>query len=251
MTPAVQHLGHSQEAGSDWKEELMMRYLPQVKRIVNRLASRLPSSIDIEDLYSVGVIGLMQAIDRYDPDRSNKFMTFSSHRIRGAVLSELRSQDYLSRSSRKKVREFDRAYVHLEKRLGREATDHEIAKEMNVSLDELDEAKRLSSISFISFEELGFCDTNEKSKLMKYLVDDDEDALSCAELKDIRKMLETAIAALPEKQKMVLSLYYFEELSMKETGDVLNISESRVSQIHSQAIVHLRSKLRDARGVLH
>ncbi len=225
----------------------MMEYLPQVKRIVNRMAVHLPATVDVEDLYNVGVIGLIQAIDRYEPDRDNKFITYATHRIRGAVLSELRSRDFLSRSNRKKIRELDKACSSLEQQLGREVRDEEVAEAMNIGLEELDQIKRFSSISFISFEEMGFNDGNDKSRLMKYLADDDEDALAKTSFNELKAALAEAIEQLPEREKMVLSLYYFEDLNMKETGAVMNITESRVSQIHSQAIIHLRGKLRKAK----
>lgn len=224
----------------------MMEYLPQVKRIVNRIAVHLPSTVDVEDLYNVGVIGLIQAIDRYDPNRDNKFITYATHRIRGAVLSELRSRDFLSRSNRKKIRELDKACAALEQRLGREVEDHELAEAMGIELEELDRIKCFSSICFISFEEMGFGESSDKSKLMRYLAESEEDASTMTGFNELRRFLADAIEELPEKEKMVLSLYYFDDLNMKETGKVLNITESRVSQIHSQAIIHLRGKLRSS-----
>lgn len=229
----------------------MMEYLPHVKRIVNRMAIHLPATVDIEDLYNVGVIGLIQAIDRYDASRENKFLTYATHRIRGAVLSELRSRDFLSRSNRRKIREMDHAYAMLEQQLGRDAEDHEVAKFLQVDLDQFDAIKKLSTISFISFEEMGYSDANDKGRLLKFVTEDDMDALALANLNALKQAMATAIDQLPEKEKMVLSLYYFDELNMKETGQVLNITESRVSQIHSQAIVRLRNKLRRANIIEH
>jgi RNA polymerase sigma factor for flagellar operon FliA len=233
------------------REQLMMEYLPQVKRIVSRMAIHLPSTVDIEDLYNVGVIGLIQAIDRYDASRENKFITYATHRIRGAVLSELRSRDYLSRSNRRKIREMDHAYAMLEQQLGRDAEDHEVADMLEIDLDQLDAIKKLSSISFISFEEMGYSDSNDKGRLLKFVTDDSPDAFSMANLNQLKQAMAAAIEKLPEKEKMVLSLYYFDELNMKETGKVLNITESRVSQIHSQAIIRLRNKLRRANIIEH
>ncbi len=251
MQPAIDDRHHQDESRAAWKEALMLEYLPQVKRIVNRLAVHLPPNTDLEDLYHVGVIGLIQAVDRFNPEMDNTFITYSTHRIRGEVLSELRSQDHLSRSSRRKVRTYDKAYAKLEKLYGREIRDEEVAIEMGIGGDELDEIKRLSSISFISFEELGISDSNDKSKLMKYLVDDDEDALAHTSYRELKEVLGRSINDLPEKDKMVLSLYYFDEMTMKEIGKVLGISESRVSQIHSRAILNLRKKLRNTDGLLH
>ncbi len=229
------------------RDQLMTTYLPHVKRIVNRMAIHLPATVDIEDLYNVGVIGLIQAIDRFDPGRNNKFITYATHRIRGAVLSELRSRDFLSRSNRRKIREMDNTYAMLEQKLGRDVEAQELADAMQIDLEELDKIKGFSSISFISFEEMGYAESNDKGRLIKYLADDAMDALSLTNLNELKAAMAKAIEQLPEKEKLVLSLYYFDELNMKETGKVLNVTESRVSQIHSQAVIHLRNKLRRER----
>lgn len=227
-----------------YRDQLITEYLPYVKRIVHRIAVHLPSTIDIDDLMNVGVIGLIQAVDRYDPSRDNKFMTYAVFRIKGAVLSELRSRDFLSRSNRRKIRDLENACMKLEQKLGREVDDVEVAEEMGVDVEQVYRTKQMSSISFISFEELGFSSRDEKEKLLSYLVDNDDDALTLTRLKEIKEAVARAIEQLPEKEKLVISLYYLEELTMKETGKVLNITESRVSQIHSQAILRLRAKLK-------
>ena len=227
-----------------YRDQLITEYLPYVKRIVQRLAVHLPSTVDIDDLMNVGVIGLIQAVDRYDPRRDNKFMTYAIFRIKGAVLSELRARDFLSRSNRRKIRELESAYLRLEQKLGREADDTEIARELGVNLEQFYRTKQMSSISFISLEELGVSSRDEKEKLLSYLVNNDDDALSKTKLKELKEAMAQAIKQLPEKERLVVSLYYLDELTMKETGKVLGITESRVSQIHSQAILHLRAKLR-------
>lgn len=226
------------------REKLILKYLPYVKRIVNRIAIHLPPNVDTEDLMNVGVIGLIQAIDRYDETRDNKFTTYAAFRIRGAVLSELRSRDYLSRSSRKKIRELENMVLKLEQKFDREVEDEEVADAMNIELDELYQIKQMSSISFISFEELGYSSARDKQKLARGLMENDEDILARAGLKELQSALAEAIGELPEKEKLVLSLYYTDELTMKETGEVIGVTESRVSQLHSQAILRLRSKLR-------
>ena len=227
-----------------YRDQLITEYLPYVKRIVQRLAVHLPSTVDIDDLMNVGVIGLIQAVDRYDPRRDNKFMTYAIFRIKGAVLSELRARDFLSRSNRRKIRELESAYLRLEQKLGREADDTEVAQELGVDLEQVYRTKQMSSISFISLEELGVSSRDEKEKLLSYLVNNDDDALSMTKLKELKEAMAQAIKQLPEKERLVVSLYYLDELTMKETGKVLGITESRVSQIHSQAILHLRAKLR-------
>lgn len=230
-----------------YRDELITEYLPYVKRIVQRIANHLPPTVDVDDLMNVGVIGLIQAVDRYDPNRDNKFMTYAIFRIKGAVLSELRSRDFLSRSNRRKIRELERAYFKLEQRLGRHVEDYEVADEMGVEVDDVYRTKQLSNISFISFEELGYSSRDEKEKLMNYLFNSEDDALNLTKLKELKSALARAIEQLSEKERLVISLYYNDELTMKETGKVLNITESRVSQIHSQAILRLRAKLRKLR----
>ena len=227
-----------------YRDQLITEYLPYVKRIVQRLAVHLPSTVDIDDLMNVGVIGLIQAVDRYDPKRDIKFMTYAIFRIKGAVLSELRARDFLSRSNRRKIRELESVYMRLEQKLGREADDEEIARELGVDLEQVYRTKQMSSISFISLEELGVSSRDEKEKLLSYLVNNEDDALSMTKLKELKEAMAQAIKQLPEKERLVISLYYLDELTMKETGKVLGITESRVSQIHSQAILHLRTKLR-------
>ena len=227
-----------------YRDQLITEYLPYVKRIVHRIAVHLPSTIDIEDLMNVGVIGLIQAVDRYDPKRDNKFMTYAVFRIRGAVLSELRSRDFLSRANRRKIRDLENVHLKLEQKLGREVDDYELAEELGVDIEQVHRTRQLSSISFISFEELGFSSKDEKEKLINFLVDSEDDALSLTRLKELKAAVARAIEQLPEKERLVISLYYLDELTMKETGKVLNVTESRVSQIHSQAIMRLRAKLK-------
>jgi len=228
----------------EYRDQLITEYLPYVKRIVQRLAVHLPSTVDVDDLMNVGVIGLIQAVDRYDPRRDNKFMTYAIFRIKGAVLSELRARDFLSRSNRRKIRELETAYLRLEQKLGREVDDQEVAHELGIDIEQVYRTKQMSSISFISLEELGVSSRDEKEKLLNYLVNNEDDALSMTKLKELKEAMVEAIKQLPEKERLVISLYYQDELTMKETGKALGITESRVSQIHSQAILHLRAKLR-------
>jgi RNA polymerase sigma factor for flagellar operon FliA len=244
MGYAEMRLPVSSEEQLPSREQLIIKYLPYVKRIVNRIAIHLPPNVDTEDLLNVGVIGLIQAIDRFDPSRDNKFTTYAAFRIRGAVLSELRSRDFLSRSNRRKIRELEKVYLALEQKNGREVDDAEVAEAMEIDLEELYRIKQISSISFISYEELGYSSARDKNKLANCLVREDEDVFSQAGLKELQAALAESIEELPEKEKLVLSLYYTDELTMKETGDVIGVTESRVSQLHSQAIIRLRSKLR-------
>ena len=248
----------SRETGQGWKEndslrdELIIEYLPYVKSIAHRMAVHLPPSVDPDDLVNAGVIGLMNAIERYDSTRQNKFITYALFRIRGAILSELRSRDFFSRSNRSKIRELERAYADLNLKLGREPRDDEVAGELGISMDEFYDIRKMSSMSFVSFEEIGAFSNEEKDDLMRLLSDGHgDDPLSLAGLKEMRESLAGAIEQLKEKEKMVISLYYWDELTMKEIGKVLDITESRVSQIHSQALIHLRSALRKQGFTMH
>jgi len=227
------------------RNQIINEYLPYVKRIVNRIAVHLPATIEVDDLINVGIIGLIQAIERYDPSRDNKFITFAVFRIKGAVLSELRSRDFLGRTTRKKIRDLEKAYLKLEQKLGREVADQEVAEEMNMDLEQFYKVKRMSSISFVSFEEVGQGSRNDAATLSSSLAyGDADDALSMTTMKEIKSTIAKNIDLLPEKEKLVVSLYYSDELTMKEIGKVMDITESRVSQIHAQAIIRLRSKLR-------
>ena len=244
MAPAQIPVKSYSKKDDSYRDQLITEYLPYVKRIVHRIAVHLPSTIDIDDLMNVGVIGLIQAVDRYDPKRDNKFMTYAVFRIRGAVLSELRSRDFLSRANRRKIRDLENIHLKLEQKLGREVDDFEVAQELGVDIEQVHRTKQMSGISFISFEELGFSSKDEKEKLINYLVDSDDDALAMTRLKELKAAVAIAIEQLPEKERLVISLYYLDELTMKETGNVLNVTESRVSQIHSQAVMRLRAKLK-------
>lgn len=227
------------------RNELVIEYLPYVKQIVSRITSNLPSHVETEDLMHAGVIGLMQAIDRFDPTRENTLKTYASFRIKGAVLSELRSRDYLSRSHRKKIREMDEAYLRLEKKFNGEVEEEDVAKEMGMELEEYHQIKAAANIFFISFDEIDTRSKEDKEKYVESLMNKrSTDALTLAKLKELKLAIAASIESLPEKEMQVLSMYYAEELTMKEIGKVLDITESRVSQIHSQAIIHLRAKLR-------
>lgn len=229
--------------GNLQRDRLINEHLPHVKHIVRRIAAHIPPSVDIDDLITAGIIGLIEAVDRYDPTRDNKFMTYATFRIRGAVLSELRSRDFLSRLNRRKFRELQKAYFDMEQKLGREVNDEEVAEELGLDLEELHEIKTISSLSFIGFEEMGYSPKVDKVKLTSYLANGaTDDVFALTGLKEVEDTIAAAMEQLPEKEKLVISLYYWDELTMKEIGKVLDITESRVSQIHSQAIIHLRGK---------
>lgn len=251
MPLAEAHIAQCETAAQLSRDDLITQHLPHVKRIVQRIAVHLPKSVDLDDLINAGVIGLIEAAQRYDSSRDNTFITYAAFRIKGAVLSELRSRDFLSKANRRKARELERAHFRLEQKAGREVQDQEVAEELGLDLNEYHRIKRLSSINFISFEEMGYTSRKEQESLIRYLVDGETtDALTLLQLNQTEETVAQAIGDLPEKEALVLSLYYWEELTMKEIGKVLGITESRVSQIHSQAVGRLRRKLAGER-VMH
>ena len=228
------------------REELIMRYAPLVKNIVGRLAAKLPIDMaDKEDLINVGIMGLMSALDKYDKTRNVQFETYASFRIRGAVLDELRAKDWVPRATRSKDNKLENAMEALEKKLGRAPTEEEIAQHLNIPLEDyfklLDEAR---CISLISTEDLppDYLERFSREDVMEEV--SAGSPLNLLVNMEIKDKLKNAIDKLPEKEKLVLSLYYFEELTMKETGRVMDLTESRVCQLHAQAVSRLRSMVK-------
>jgi len=233
----------SESMKTSQREMLIIEYLPLVKRIVHRIAAHLPSKVEIDDLMTSGIIGLIQAIDRYEPARGVKLSTFASYRIRGSILEELRSRDILTKSQRKNVKTLEKITLALEQKYEREPTEGEIAQEMGIERKDIQKIKKFSGMAIISLDEIGYSPSQKRPKLMKFLIDGNIDPLSLTKLKELKMALVNAINTLRHKEKMVVSLYYNEELTMKEIGEVLDITESRVSQIHSQVIIKLRKRL--------
>lgn len=230
------------------KDKLIVEYAPLIKFVAQKIAARLPSNIELDDLISSGVIGLMDAIDKYDPTRDNKFKTYAEFRIRGAILDELRAQDWVPRSVRDKSKMLDRAVVDLEVALGRAPKDEEIADHLKISVEDLHElVNEVRPVSVVSIDEAPTFSSVDKKSILHILdgckFNNPQNQLDVKFLKDI---ITKAIEELPERQRLVLSLYYYEDLNLKEIGRVLRVTESRVSQLHAQAIVRLRAKLNQA-----
>jgi RNA polymerase sigma factor FliA len=229
------------------RDQLIIRYAPWVKYIALRMAAKLPAHIQAEDLMSAGIIGLIDALDKFNPTREVQFKTYAQIRIQGAMKDELRALDWASRSMRQKVKRLEQAYATLERELGRPPSSEEVASSLGIKMaafeDMLDDVK---GTTLVSLEELGQGPASEdKSALLEALLTrQDQDPLEMLNLQDLKKALTVAIAELPEKERLVLSLYYFEELTMKEVGKVLNLTESRISQLHTQAVLRLRAKLK-------
>ncbi|MDI5935197.1 RNA polymerase sigma factor FliA [Halomonas kalidii] len=223
------------------QNELLTQYLPQVRRQALALQVRLPASVELDDLIQAGTMGLLEAMGRFDAGQGASFATFASQRIRGAMLDELRSRDWLPRSVRRNARAVDEAVRRLEQRMGRSAEEHEIAVELEMDL--ADYRQLLSDTNnghLLPFEELmaegAEPGSGESAMATPFaaLVDGEQ-----------RSRLVAAIEALPEREKLLMALYYQEELNLKEIGAVLGVTESRVCQLHGQAVSRLRARLRD------
>jgi RNA polymerase sigma factor for flagellar operon FliA len=229
------------------RDQLIIRYAPWVKYIALRMAAKLPAHIQAEDLMSAGIIGLIDALDKFNPTREVQFKTYAQIRIQGAMKDELRALDWASRSMRQKVKRLEQAYATLERELGRPPSSEEVASSLGIKMAAFEEMlDDVKGTTLVSLEELGQGPASEdKSALLEALLTrQDQDPLEMLNLQDLKKALTVAIAELPEKERLVLSLYYFEELTMKEVGKVLNLTESRISQLHTQAVLRLRAKLK-------
>jgi RNA polymerase sigma factor for flagellar operon FliA len=227
------------------RDRLIEKYAPMIKHLALRIAMRLPSHIELEDLINSGVIGLMDAIEKFDPDKGVRFETYAEFRIRGAILDELRAQDWVSRSVRQKANQLSRAYAELEQKLGRSATDEEVMAELGLDRESFYKlVDRVRSISLINWDEIT---GREKLDGTTGEIPSDfwkgTDPFRDLNIRRVRQVLQNAIEVLPEKERIVVSLYYYADLNMKEIGEVLDITESRISQIHTKAVLRLRGKI--------
>jgi RNA polymerase sigma factor for flagellar operon FliA len=227
------------------KDKLIMEYAPLIKFIAQKIAIRLPSNIELDDLISSGVIGLMDAIEKYDPTRDNKFKTYAEFRIRGSILDELRAQDWVPRSVRDKAKLLDRTIIKLEAELGRSPNEDEICDALKISKDEYyDMLHQVRPVSVLSIDESATFSNVDKKSILNLLEGAKfNNPFTQLNLKSVKEVVTNAIEELPERQRLVLSLYYYEDLNLKEIGQVLRVTESRVSQLHAQAVARLRAKL--------
>jgi RNA polymerase sigma factor for flagellar operon FliA len=227
------------------KDDLIKEYSPLIKFIAQKIAVRLPSNIELDDLISAGVIGLMDAIEKYDSSRDNKFKTYAEFRIRGAMLDELRAQDWVPRSIRDKAKLLDKTIVQLEAELGRLASDEEIASALGVTIDEFHGiVNQVRPVSLLPIDQSTSFSNTDKKSIMDILEGSRTNSpFNQLNVKSIKDVVATAIEELPERQRLVLSLYYYEDLNLKEIGQVLRVTESRVSQLHAQAVTRLRARL--------
>jgi RNA polymerase sigma factor FliA len=231
------------------RDRLILTFAPLVKYVAGRLGSGLPAHVDEGDLVSYGLLGLIGAIERYDPGRDIRFETYAVARIKGAIIDELRALDWVPRSVRSRAREIERAIAELESKLGTAPTDEQIAAKVGISVDELEESlANISRSSIAALDELwSVSGEGDQVSLLDTIEDTTgprpQEALDESEM---REALADAIARLPEREKLVVTLYYYEELTLREIGEVLGVTESRVSQLHTKAILRLKSPLAGA-----
>lgn len=229
------------------REDKLMEILPLVKYIAGRIAIGLPKSVELDDLINAGVVGLIEAHANFDPGKGVKFESYASMRIRGSILDELRAIDWAPRSTRAKSREMERAISELANNLGRSPSEQEIAESLDVSLENLYKLlDDLSSTTLLSLDELSYGSEDDRPvPLIDTLKSqDNSDALTDLEREEMRNLLVDSIGLLTDQERLVIALYYYEELTLKEIGQVMELSESRVSQIHTKAVLSLRGKLR-------
>jgi RNA polymerase sigma factor FliA len=228
---------------ADARERLILHYAPLVKYVASRVATGLPASVEQGDLVSYGMFGLIDALEKFEPARGNKFETYAIPRIKGAIIDELRAMDWVPRSVRFKAREIEKAYSDLESMLKRAPTEKEIAERLGVSVRELhDVINQVSFVSVLALDELLSVgsDRGEQVSLLDTLADKATDPTTGLEGQETRGLLAAAINSLSEREKIVVTLYYFEGLTLAEIGDILGVTESRVCQIHTKAVNQLR-----------
>jgi RNA polymerase sigma factor for flagellar operon FliA len=226
------------------KNSLLTEHMPLVKRLAHQMKAKLPPSVEVDDLVQAGMIGLLDAINRYEENHGAQFETYAVLRIRGAMLDELRSSDWMPRSTRANMRKVEQAMATLQQQLGRPPSESEVAQSLKLPLSEYQELLGDSGgHQLVYYEDFHDEDGND-SFLDRYAVDDDDPLKSLLDT-DFRQTVIDAIDALPPREKMLMGLYYEEELNLKEIGAVMGVSESRVSQLHTQAVARLRTYLRE------
>ena len=235
------------------RNQLIVYYSPFVKYVAGRVLAGLPRHFDEEDLVSYGIIGLIDAIERFELDRNLRFETYAIPRIKGAIIDELRSIDWVPRSVRTKARAVEQAFTHLEATLRRTPNDAEVAEELEMSVGEFHKAlRKISSVGMVALDEvLRGGDRSERSTLGDNLPDTGSGPVDTFEAKEAKEALVAAVAAMPERERTVLMMYYYDGLTLTEIGQVLGVTESRVCQIHTKALRQLRSKLADRSEPAH
>nr|AGS52950.1 RNA polymerase sigma 28 subunit [uncultured bacterium contig00028] len=230
------------------RNKLLAEYTPLVRYTAQRMAINLPKSVQLGDLIGVGVMGLIKAVESFDATREVKFETYATHKIRGAILDDLREQDWVPRSIRQKSKMLKNAYVELEKKMGRTPYDNEVAEYLNLEPSEFEELLGdIAPTTIVSLNEVIFTGEGAEARevsLIDTIEDKDaENPLDRLSLEETKKILAEALLALPENERQIIALYHYEELTLKEIGIAMNLTESRISQIHSKAMLKLKAKL--------
>lgn len=240
---------YKEEGDPRARDQLILTYAPLVKYVAGRMGTNFPSHVDESDLISYGLLGLIGAIERFDLSRNIKFETYAITRIKGAILDELRSLDWVPRSVRSMARQIERSSASLENKLHRAPTDEELAGDLGLTMDEFRDAlTRISSSSIVALEELWtISSTGTESVALIDTIEDKQskDPAAVVDVNEIKERLAQAISNLPEREKIVIALYYYEGLTLREIGDVLGVTESRVSQLHTKAILRLKGRLKE------
>lgn len=227
------------------RDALIRQYSPLVRRLAHHMMAKLPPSIQVDDLIQVGLIGLTEALTRYEASQGVQFETFASQRIRGAMLDELRENDWMSRGSRKSQKEIESALHRLEHRLGRSPSESEIAAELGLSLPDYQSLlTKVQGTQLVYLEDMTGGGDGDDSFLDRHMTDTDVDPLELLRNQRLRESLVEAIKKLPEREQYVMSMYYEKDMNLKEIAAVLGITESRVCQLHGQSIARLRAKMR-------
>lgn len=237
---------YKQERDMGAREKLIIHHAPLVKYVAGRLALRLPASVEMEDLVSTGILGLIDAIEKFNPNLNVKFETYAIARVKGSMLDGLRALDWVPHSLRQKARELERTYARVESALGRSATDEEIASELGVDVADLQQLiADIGRTNIVSLDDLwGESDSGSTVRAIDLVEDEQaENPQINIEFEDRKRMLAEAIDKLPERERLMVTLYYYEGLTVKEIAVIMGVSQSRISQLHSKAILRLRGRL--------
>ncbi len=230
---------------ADERERVIEEFLPIIKHLAYKVSRGFDDDTITEDLVSSGVLGLLEAMEKFDPSRGIKLNTYAYLRIRGAMIDELRKRDWFPRSARTKAKKLEEVIRKLEARLGRYPREEEVAEALNIDVEDyLTMLKDFGSLSIFSIEDISEISGMDRDGLIRYVMEDGASPEKWAEMRELESLLGKEIDRLPEKQKLVLSLYYYEDMNMKEIAEVLGITEARISQIHSQAVLSLRTFLK-------
>ena len=228
------------------RNAMIRQYQPLVRRLAHHMMAKLPANVQVDDLIQVGLIGLSDALSRYEAGQGAQFESFATQRIRGAMLDELRENDWMSRGSRKSQKDIEQALHRLEHRLGRTPLESEIATEMGMSLSDYQSLLgKVRGTQLVYLEDMGRGQDDDDSFLDRHMADSDADPLNLLGDQRLRESLVAAIKLLPEREQLIMSMYYEQDMNLKEIALVMNVTESRVCQLHSQSIARLRAKMRD------